>query len=159
MAETTHSGSDQSFPEEMKITQSEIDRRKAFLEFRKQDAEALKALNEIGQKYADPVIEALYDHFLSFEETKAFFRDPGVLERVKRLQKEYFLRLTQGEYGAEYVANRLRIGTVHERIKLEPKWYLGAYNFYLRTVAGRLLEAFGKDPHKAISAFLSLMAR
>jgi rsbT co-antagonist protein RsbR len=152
MPETTPVGKD-----EMTVTETEIERRKAFLEFRTEDAEALKELKEIGEKYAEPVIEALYTHFLAFEETKAFFQDPAVLERVKRLQKEYFLRLTQGEYGAEYVADRLRIGTVHERINLQPKWYLGAYNFYLRAVVSRLLQAFSRDPHKAISAFLSLM--
>lgn len=79
-----------------------------------------------------------------------------MLQRVKRLQKEYFLRLTQGNYDATYVANRLRIGTVHERINLAPKWYLGAYNFYLRSVAARLQEAFAKEPQRAFSSFLSL---
>jgi len=103
------------------------------------------------------VIEDLYRHFLAFDETRSFFRDPRVLDRVKRLQKDYFLRLTQGEYGRDYVANRLKIGTVHESINLAPKWYLGAYSFYLRTVANRLQESFGKDPAKMISVFLSLM--
>ena len=67
------------------------------------------------------------------------------------------LRLTEGDYGSDYVANRLRIGTVHEHINLAPKWYLGAYNFYLRAVAARLLESFSKDPKKAMNTFLSLM--
>jgi len=47
-----------------------------------------------------PVIEAFYSHLLSFQETRTFFRDPHTLERVKRLQVEYFLRLTQGSYDA-----------------------------------------------------------
>ena len=145
------------FSHEMEITEQEINRRKAFLEFRKEDADALRSLNEVAQRYADPVIEDLYRHFLSFDETRAFFIDPKVLDRVKRMQKEYFLRLTEGEYGADYVADRLRIGTVHEHINLAPKWYLGAYNFYLRAVGTRLLEVMGKDPHRAFSTFLSMM--
>jgi rsbT co-antagonist protein RsbR len=151
----THRG--ESASHEMEITERDVIRRKEFLEFRQEDAEALKRLNEIAEKYADPVIDDLYRHFLSHEETKAFFQDPKVLQRVKRLQKEYFLRLTQGNYDAAYVANRLRIGTVHERINLAPKWYLGAYNFYLRSVAARLQEAFAKEPERAFSSFLSLM--
>src|SRR5205814_10350424 len=142
---------------EMEITEQEFNRRKAFLEFRDDDARMLLGLRDLARKYADPVIEDLYRHFLSFGETSAFFQDPKVLERVKRMQKEYFLRLTEGEYGADYVADRLRIGTVHEHINLAPKWYLGAYNFYLRAVAMRLLEVMGKDPHRAFSTFLSMM--
>jgi rsbT co-antagonist protein RsbR len=147
----------QLLPHEMEIDEEEVARRKEFLQFRDEDAQVLKGLGEIARKYADPVIEEFYQHILTFEETQAFFRDPKVLERVKRQQREYFLRLTEGEYGADYVANRLRIGTVHERIKLAPKWYLGMYNFYLRLVANRLLEAFPKEPAKAFSSFLTLM--
>jgi len=58
------------------------------------------------------------------------------------------------------VANRLRIGTVHERINLDPKWYLGAYNFYLRAVASRLQEAFGttrKRPSRASCPLMKLV--
>jgi rsbT co-antagonist protein RsbR len=148
---------DYGFQHEMEVTDRDIARLKAFLEFRDEDAEVLRGLNEIARKYAEPVIEDFYRHLLSFEETRAFFRDPKVLERVKRQQKEYFLGLTEGDYGTEYVAGRLRIGTVHEHINLAPKWYLGMYNFYLRAVAGRLVEAFPKEPGKAIKVFLSLM--
>src|SRR5436190_23032725 len=47
------------FSHEMEITEQEINRRKAFLEFRKEDADALRSLNEVAQRYADPVIEDL----------------------------------------------------------------------------------------------------
>jgi rsbT co-antagonist protein RsbR len=142
---------------EMEISEQEVERRKQFLDFRDEDVETLKNLADIAQRYADPVIDALYEHFLSFEETKSFFRDPKVLQRVKRLQKEYFLRLTQGAYDADYVFNRLRIGAVHQMINLPPKWYLGAYNFYLRAVLGQLFNAFRHDPDKLLSSYQSLM--
>ncbi len=67
------------------------------------------------QEYVDSVIEAFYDHLLSFQETAAFFRDPRVLEYVKGRQKEYFIRLTQGDYEEEYVDDRLRLGSIHEQ--------------------------------------------
>src|SRR5882762_5243634 len=143
--------------QEMELTEQEIARRKAFLEFRDEDVRALRGLNEVAQRYADPVIEDLYKHFLAYEETRAFFQDPATLGRVKRMQKEYFLRLTEGNYGTEYIANRVKIGAVHERINLVVKWYLGAYNFYLRAVASRLAEAQADNPAKMLDGFLSLM--
>jgi rsbT co-antagonist protein RsbR len=157
MAMSKRLGVDGTNATDMIVTDDEVDRRKQFLEFCQDDADALRALGDVARRYADPVIEDLYRHFLSFEETRAFFRDPRTLDRVKRLQKEYFLRLTDGDYGADYVENRLRIGTVHEHINLAPKWYLGAYNFYLRAVATRMFEAFAREPGRALSSFLSLM--
>jgi rsbT co-antagonist protein RsbR len=157
MADSKRARIAQLLPHEMEIDEEEVARRKEFLAFGDDDVETLKGLREIARRYADPVIEEFYRHILSFEETRAFFRDPVLLERVKKQQREYFVRLTEGDYGRDYVADRLRIGTVHERIKLAPKWYLGMYNLYLRLVANRLVEAFPSEPAKAFSSFLTLM--
>jgi rsbT co-antagonist protein RsbR len=156
MAEATHLRFENRYEEE-ELTDEEVEQRKAFLEFGAEDVRTLQELGPIARRYAGPVIEDLYRHFLSFEETRAFFREASVLEHVKKMQTQYFIRLTEGDYGREYVTNRLRIGRVHERVNLAPKWYLGAYNFYLRAVARRLLDGFPDDPRKAFSSFLTLM--
>ena len=139
------------------ITEQELLRRKDFLEIGDDDVKRLTGINDIARRYADAVIEDFYRHLLGFEDTRAFFQDPQTLLRVKNTQKEYFLRLTQGNYDLAYTQNRLRIGAIHERIGLPIKSYLGMYNFYLRAVASRLNEAYPTKPAEAWSAFLSLM--
>src|SRR5205085_2726347 len=124
--------------QEMDLGPDEIARRKEFLELLEADVERLERLNEVAEHYADDVIEHFYKHLLSFAECREFFTNPGTLEHVKRMQKGYFLRLTQGNYDQTYVQNRLGIGAVHERIGLPMKLYLGMYNFYLRSVASRI---------------------
>jgi rsbT co-antagonist protein RsbR len=142
---------------EMTVSEEEIKKQKAFLEFTPDDENGLTAINDLAERYADEVIEDFYTHLLSFEETRAFFNDPKLLHRVKNAQKQYFLRLTKGNYDQQYVANRLRIGAIHERIGLPVKAYLGMYNFYLRAVSVRLLEAFRGTPEQALKVFGSLM--
>jgi rsbT co-antagonist protein RsbR len=142
---------------DLEITDREIAQRKEFLQFMEEDSQRLVGVNELAIAYADPVIEDFYQHLLSNPETRPFFEDPRVLDSVKRKQKEYFLRLTQGNYDSEYIENRLKIGAVHERIGLPVKSYLGAYNFYLRAVADRLIEAYASEPLKAMQVLLSLM--
>jgi rsbT co-antagonist protein RsbR len=141
----------------IEITAEEVERRKRYLQLEADDESRLVALNDLAKEYAEPVIDAFYDHLLSFGETSAFFHDPKLLERVKRKQVSYFLRLTGGSYDREYVEERLKIGAVHERIGLDVKYYLGSYNFYLREVATRLIEAFPDDPKQAVAGYLSLM--
>jgi rsbT co-antagonist protein RsbR len=139
------------------ISEQELVRRKDFLEFGDADVSNLAEINELAQRYADAVIEDFYKHLLSFEETRSFFHDPQVLQRVKNAQQEYFLRLTQGKYDLVYVENRLSIGAIHERIGLPVKSYLGMYNFYLRAVSNRLSEAYQDQPERGRVTFLSLM--
>jgi rsbT co-antagonist protein RsbR len=51
----------------MDLTEEDIARRKAFLEFREDDVDRLRGLNDVAEKYADSVIEDLYEHFLSYK--------------------------------------------------------------------------------------------
>jgi rsbT co-antagonist protein RsbR len=151
------SGALRPFTESMEISEQELQERKQFLELGDDDVKRLTGINDLARRYADSVIEDFYTHLLSFDQTRAFFNDPQVLQRVKNMQKEYFLRLTQGNYDIAYSQNRLKIGAIHEHIGLPIKSYLGMYNFYLRAVAARLTEAYQKDPKQAWAAFLSLM--
>ena len=157
MINDTKQDAERALMREMGITEREIARRRAFLEFGDEDIKELMSIHALAEQYADPVIEAFYQHLLSFEETRSFFQDPKLLERVKRSQKDYFRRLTQGEYDKAYIEDRLKVGAVHERIGLPVKSYLGMYSFYLRTVAGRLFEAYQDAPERALRASRSLM--
>ncbi len=139
------------------ITEEEFARRKDYLEIGPDDIDRLKRMNEFAQEYAVPVIDEFYRHIMSHDESAAFFRDPRVLERVKRLQVEYFKRLTTGEFDAAYAENRLRIGAVHEAVDLPTKLYLGSYAFYLRTVAAKIREAYRETPERVLDSFLSLL--
>jgi rsbT co-antagonist protein RsbR len=143
--------------EGMTITARELELRKRYLGFGDEDERRLNEVNSVARQYAEPVIEAFYQHLLSFGETSAFFHDQETLDRVKRLQVAYFLRLTQGSYDLAYAEERLQIGATHERIGLALQFYLGSYNLYLREVSSRLVDAFPADPEHARRAFLSLM--
>ena len=76
------------------VTVSEWEQRKAFVGFTDDDAQLLRDLRPIGEAYADEVVEDLYRQFFRFEETRAFFPDDATLNRVKAMQKQYFLGLT-----------------------------------------------------------------
>jgi rsbT co-antagonist protein RsbR len=134
----------------------ELDSRKRFLEFTDDDVQRLHGMYDLTQEHVDDVIGAFYDHLLAFPETAAFFRDPRLLEHVKGRQKEYFIRLTQGDYEHDYVTDRLRLGSIHERIGLPVRSFLGMYAFYLRQIAGLLLKEHHGDPERAFDAFHSL---
>jgi hypothetical protein len=70
-------------------------------------------------------MDELYKRWLQIPELRRFFADETVLKRVRALQRQYFINLTEGEYGAAYLAHRLRIREVHKRIGLAPHWYMG----------------------------------
>lgn len=139
------------------VTAAEWERRKQFVRFAAEDARLLRELHPITVAMADEVMEELYRHLLQFEETKAFFPDESAIARVKAKQKVYFLGLTQGEYGEAYLADRLHIGRIHQRIGLSPQWHMGAYSLYWQLVLPRVMQAFQADAGRLPLLLLALI--
>ena len=100
------------------ITLQEWEQRKAFAHFVDEDIQLLQELRPYAEQYADEIIEELYHRIFESDEARSFFADPELLERVKQGQREYFVGLTSGSYGESYLADRLRIGRIHQRIGL-----------------------------------------
>ncbi len=143
------------------ITSHEWERLKKFFGFGKEDEEILGEFRLVAQTYIDEVIAALYEWFFSFPETKFFFPDDGTVRRVKGLQRQHFLTLTAGDYGMEFVQQRLRVGQTHKRIGLPANLYMGAYAFYLQAMLARVQRGFEYDRIKqsrAINALVKLIA-
>ncbi|MDX1901341.1 MAG: protoglobin domain-containing protein [Gammaproteobacteria bacterium] len=135
---------------------SEIEQRKQWLELSAEDEACLARVDDKIKNSVHDIVDSLYEHFMKFEQPRKFFEDLNVLKRVKNLQKEYFLRLTEGNYDTEYVEERLKIGATHANINLDVKWYLGAYNFYLRAISEKIFEAYKHDQETALKTIFAL---
>lgn len=111
----------------LKMSDEEIAARKTWLELTAADEKNMLMLDEIVAAHVDELLDYLYDHFLAHDDTASFFPTAETLKKARAGQREYFLKLTCGDYGTEYVSNRLKVGAVHHAIGLDTRWYLGAY--------------------------------
>jgi signal transduction histidine kinase len=127
--------------------------RLAYFDIGPADRDVLQELAPFARRTVDGIVAEFYEHLLKFPElAELLHEEPGRLERLRAIQRAYFLELTQGRFDDEYFETRLRVGDAHQRVGLRPPWYLGAFALYLRlvlrAVAGemgegeRLLPAF-----------------
>jgi rsbT co-antagonist protein RsbR len=138
----------------LKLDEAELRSRRAFCELTDEDLARLKSLRSFAEKHTAEVVNAFYDLLLSHSETRKFFPDEATVRRVKRTQSDYFLGLFDGRCDLSYVEDRLRVGAVHERIGLAPKWYLAAYRKYLDLLREKLHAAL--PPAEAAAAYISV---
>ena len=139
------------------LDQSEITLRHAFLEITEAD---ILLLREIHPRLAEKqplFIDAFYDHLLKFPPLQGLLKDAETMARLKRAQAAYFSSLTAGEYGADYVSNRLRVGVAHQRVGLEPQWYIGAYRKYLSKLVPILRQLLEHEPEKFLPTYHALL--
>jgi len=138
------------------IDAHEIAKRKAFLEFGEADVRLLTDLHEHVHGAQQQFVNEFYAHLLKFDETHRFIPDAESLDRLKRTQAAYFESLTAGDYGPEYVHDRLRVGVTHQRIGLAPKWYIGAYSKYLSVLLPELWRLLHRNPQKFLDTYRAL---
>ena len=144
-------------PNNLQLSLEEVVQRKAFLEFAEKDVALLKELHGLLDGQSAFFVEEFYQHLLAFEETRHLIRNDAMLEGLKKVQATYFEQLTAGEYDTAYIQNRIRVGIAHQRVGLDPKWYIGAYNKYLALMLPRVRSLHGDDERKTLDTTLALL--
>ena len=118
--------SDQTLIDQLKITKREIERRKEYLYLGEADISALVSLRALMGENIDEIVEKFYEKILPFNEMDRLIGDAETLRRLKNHQRNYILSLFDGQYDEDYVHSRLRVGVVHQRIGVDPKFYVSA---------------------------------
>jgi signal transduction histidine kinase len=133
-----------------------VSERVAYFDYGDADRGFLAEIGPVLEKSADSLVAAFYRHLLSYPVPRRLLRDPAVKERLLGAQRAYLLSLAGPEIDEAYVSERRHIGETHERIGLEPAWYLGAYALYLTLLTPLVLEHFNADSQRAERVLLAL---
>jgi PAS domain S-box-containing protein len=138
------------------MSPSDREQRLRFLGWTERDAQLLREFRPVLEKHVVAIEDAFYEHLLRFPETAELLRDHTTVERLKKLQRDYLLRLSEGNFDEAYFADRLRIGRTHERVGLSPRWYLMAYNLYFKLITPLIRDHFIGDIGRALETIVAL---
>ena len=107
------------------------------LEFLRIDGGTRAILNEFVPtlRHEMPaMLAAFYRHMQSWPQMASMFHGQSAMDRASRAQGEHWLKLMSGRFDDDYIASVRRIGLMHAKIGLEPRWYIGGYTFILDRV-------------------------
>ena len=138
------------------VTLQDWEGRKEFVGFDSGDAEVLKELGGQLNEYINEIVDELYGHLFKFGQLRDFLPDEDATFQLKAAQKNYFCQLLEGEYGAAYLMNRLRVGRAHQRIGLSVHWYMGTYLIYQQIIMDRIEQVYAEAPDQAKAARAAL---
>lgn len=153
------SATDKTLLEQMKITDLEIQLRRDLLGLETKDFTELGNYQSTIAANIDSIVDEFYTTQTQVDEIALLIGDSDTLNRLREAQRSYVLDLFGGDYGEEYVNNRLRIGMVHKRIGVEPKLYLSAIKT-LKDILFRFIDSNKQclnDPTLILSALDKLI--
>ena len=103
--------------------------RLQFLGIHEETRQELRALWEVIAPALPAVLDRFYDHIRKTPSLSALI---GAQQgRLVQAQSKHWGCLFSGKFDEHYVESIRRIGLIHNRIGLEPRWYIGGYAFVL----------------------------
>lgn len=113
------------------------------LEFLNLDGEASKYLEQGASRIADHLpgsLDAFYAQLRLFPEVSRFFSDDQQMDSAKAAQANHWRAIASGRFDDDYIHSVERIGRMHAKIGLEPRWYIGGYALILENLLMGILQ-------------------
>ena len=108
------------------------------------------ALESFGAK----ALDRFYENVLATPATAPFFPDRKAVDRAHGAQRKHWKSVFEQGLTEDYVKAVKKVGDVHARIGLEPKWYIGGYaNILEHMITGILTQGYrGLSPRRRSEA-------
>lgn len=90
------------------------------------------------------VLEGFYQHVTQQPQLARMIGSD--IPRLKTAQGAHWARLFNGRFDHEYMQGVRTIGLIHNKIGLEPRWYIGGYNFVLSQLAALAVRQYRWKP-------------
>jgi len=147
---TTHAASHTSPPGTRHISagnnkDQEIDKRLSFMQLDAEGQKAIRRLQSVVERELPHGLDKFYAQLRQTPEVKRFFSSDDHIQRAKGAQEGHWSSISAGNFNEDYVSKVRTIGTVHAKIGLEPRWYLGGYAIILdHLIKSAVKESFPK---------------
>ncbi|MBS0333403.1 MAG: globin-coupled sensor protein, partial [Proteobacteria bacterium] len=115
--------------------------RLSFMELDAATQADIRAAKTTVMRALPGALDAFYEKIGGVPATRKFFSDPEHMRGAKSRQLGHWEAISSGKFDDAYVAAVTKVGEVHARIGLEPRWYIGGYALLLE----RLVEALVND--------------
>ena len=141
------------------MTQTPID-SSTRLRFLQIDEECRTLLREFWPKaepQIDSILQAFYEHLFRFPNLSALIGDQSNVDRLIQAQSNHWRALFKADFDDSFMERVKRIGFAHQRIGLEPRWYLAAYMFLLNRLLAVLEGVHRRDLRRREKVTAALM--
>src|SRR3954471_8361034 len=134
MHELPQQGSELVLMREMGVTEQDIDRRKKLVGLGPDDLGRIASLKDVIRQHVEEFTAVFFNHLASIDEGRALMANRELFDKARRMKSEHLVAMAGGEYGSDYVAQRVKLALLYSRIALEPRIFLGAFHTLFRHV-------------------------
>jgi methyl-accepting chemotaxis protein len=135
----------------------DLDTRMRFMRISADDSALLRDLWRVVEPKLPAILEGFYQHVTSEPSLKGMVGEK--IPQLKRAQTQHWQRLFTGTLDAGYYASVHTIGLMHHKIGLEPRWYIGGYNYVLIQLGEIAIRTYRWSPGKLRTVLAAVTTR
>ena len=120
--------------------------RMRFMRINDETSALLREFWKVVEPNLPQILEGFYRHVTS--ESKLAVMVGNNIPRLKSAQGGHWAKLFSGTFDASYMNGVRTIGHVHNKIGLEPRWYIGGYNYVLSQLSELAVKTYKWNPGK-----------
>jgi methyl-accepting chemotaxis protein len=109
------------------VSKLELDERINFLGMTESHKAVLRAFVPDLERALPAMLDGFYRKIKGTSAISGMFKDEAAIRRASSSQIAHWALLFSGRFDQAYIDSSQRIGLVHSRIGLDPRWYMGGY--------------------------------
>lgn len=126
-----NSANNNSSPSQQESDIQNVGRRLEFMQLDEASLSQIRSLKNIVDHELPIGLDKFYEQLRKTPEVKRFFASDEHIARAQGAQEGHWGNISAANFNEEYVAKVQTIGSIHARIGLEPRWYIGGYAIIL----------------------------
>jgi rsbT co-antagonist protein RsbR len=156
MADASKKVSEQALMREMGLSEQNIERRKKFVGLGPDDLRRISAIKDLVVQHVAEYTATFFNYFAGLEEAKPLLSNRELCNKARLLKSEHLVAMVQGEYGTNYVQQRIELGLLYSKVGLDPRVFLGAFHHLLKNVGTTVIKHFERTPLEGFENFMAL---
>lgn len=156
MAEQLEQRESLALMHQMGLNSGAIDRRKQIVGLTPADVTRIATIKDVVLPRVDSIAAAFFNHLARLDEARSLLENRALFEKAKRLKVDHLHGLVSGDYGADYVEQRIELGLLYAAAGLDTRVFLGAFLELLKHMGTQIMAQADSAPLDAFEAFMSL---
>ncbi|MGN6652751.1 protoglobin domain-containing protein [Trinickia sp.] len=141
---------------QMGLNSTAIERRKQVVGLMPADLARITTIKDVVLRQLDDYSAAFFDHLASLDEARTLLENRALAEKARHLKRDHLRGLVSGEYGTDYVEQRIELGLLYAAAGLDTRVFLGAFLNLLKHIGTQIMKDADLPPIDAFDAFMSL---
>jgi methyl-accepting chemotaxis protein len=118
----------------------EIEKRLAFIGLDEESVEKLHLCRGIVTSTLPEALKNFYQLVATTPEVSRYFADSNQMDTAREAQISHWSAILDGDFDTQYMNRVQRIGSIHARLGLRPRWYIGGYARIIEKLVHAVLE-------------------